>query len=262
MNKHRQALPFSVLMLSCDGYSSLWPGFWQQFKKHFKGEAPLYQSSNTKMFSDLNVKSLISEENSDWSSETLNILEKIDTDVVFVILEDIFLCSDLDRAKIDHLVSKFNSKDTNFIRYFASPKLTAQSNSAGLIAIPLNSPYRATVCGIWRRQILIDLIVKGETPWEFEVYGSRRSNFYSGFWTLDQNICEYKNMVEKGYWVPSSLEWALRKGLPVREESFRCMNFGLRLQFYFKKWLFETISLIPWSIRKRTLESIRRALAV
>lgn len=84
---------YAILVLSCDKYSGLWKPFFSQFYKYWSNcPYQIYLGSNTKKYDgDQKVKTLLSGNYIDWSSNLLLILKQIPEEYIFIWLEDLFL---------------------------------------------------------------------------------------------------------------------------------------------------------------------------
>ena len=80
-----------------------------------------------------------------------------------MILEDLLIASRVDKTFFLKIVNFVFETDAIHVKYWPSPP-TDQLN-IGLYA--KGAPYRATVCGFWDREYLINLLLEGESPWDF-----------------------------------------------------------------------------------------------
>lgn len=206
----------SILVLSCDAYGDLWDGFFECFFKNAnRVDLPIYLGSNSKKYSYSKVTNIMSEDDPDWSSTAIKLLSKIETKYVIVLLEDIYFSSEINYDLYNEILGFINYQDVNYIRLFNRPEEKSSpndfDNNNSFIKLPKFHPYRINVVGLWNREFLLSILIPGENPWNFEIMGSYRSSYYENIYTLKSNLFEYKNMVEKGIWIASSVSWAKKK---------------------------------------------------
>lgn len=251
---------FAVLVLSCDKYADVWPAFFKCLRENFpEGDWPIYLGSNTKACREPGVVTVLSGSDTDWSTSYKRILEQIPEEKIFVILEDLFLSTKVAADQLNALIEFMVEKDANHIRYWANPCPPDLSTDNPLIGeCAKGAPYRSTVCGFWDRQYLLRLLLEGENPWNFEILGSYRTSYSDGFYATYMPLCEYKNMIEKGRWIPASVDWAKRNGVALSLEARPILQGESRLTSRLQMWVFGLIRQIPWQYRVRMMNRFRR----
>lgn len=252
---------FAILILSCDKYSDLWSPFIQQFRKFFPTQGiTIYLGSNLIPFNESGVTSVLSGPDSDWSTSLIKILEQIPHEKLFVILEDCFLSTPVDIDLLDSVSGLLLKKSTLHIKYSGAPAPDTPTDDPNIGVYERGAPYRATVCGFWDRKYLLSLLIKGESPWNFEILGSYRTSYSDGFYGLTRPLCKYRNMIEKGHWVPESVVWASRNGLRLALGKRRLLNTRSRTLSKLQAAYFDLMLIIPWHWRVRIMNRLRRIL--
>lgn len=251
----------AILVLSCDKYADLWQPFMQQFRIFFPSDNyKIYLGSNKLQFNMPGIESVLSGDDLDWSTSLKRILFQIDEPKVFVILEDLFLASPIDLYSFHSALSFLYEKNAMHIKYWAIPMRLEPTDNPRIGIYPKGAPYRVTACGFWDREYLISLLIEGESPWNFEIQGSYRSSYSEGFYGLTRPLCKYYNMIEKGCWIPQSVNWALSEGLYLELDK-RSLHLGSnQISSRFKMFYFDLIRRIPWRWRVSLMNKLRRAL--
>jgi len=249
MNISNSTSDFAIIILSCDKYADLWPGFFHQLKKMMDTPIKKYLVTNYLDYKDSytsNLQIIRNGDDSDWSSNILSALEKISEKKIFIILEDIFISSKVRNLDFERLVQFSFEADVQHIKYMSYPAAKIPYDDL-LSQYEPGMPYLVSVCGIWDKGYLKSLILEGESPWEFEVNASYRAKFSANqFYGCNKPLFQYKNMVEKGGWIPASINWALANGVPI-DASGRSIN---KVSWYHVKRLIFRLSMrIPWRIR-------------
>jgi hypothetical protein len=248
----------SILVLSCDKYSDLWSPFFECFFKYWSNcEYQVYLGANERSFDDKKVRTLLTGEDKDWSSSLRKIVKQINSEYVFVILEDLFLIKDVDNIKFkkcfDILIK------INFNHCHVDSNLKPESIMENGIGVYNRSmPYRVNVLGLWKKDYLLKILIDGESPWNFEIMGSYRSSYYDGFYCLPNEIFKTINTVEKGKWFPDKLKISQEMGLKIDTSNRKVLSgfylFKSKLQIIFVR----LINLIPWGKRVKLMNLLRR----
>lgn len=250
---------FAVLVLSCDKYSDVWPAFFKCFRKNFPtGDWPIYLGSNTRECNEPGVVTILSGSDPDWSTSYKRILEQIPQKKVFVILEDLFLSSKVEEKVLATLVNFMFEKDANHIRYWARPSPDLPTDTPLIGKCAKRAPYRSTVCGLWDRDYLLKLLIEGENPWNFEILGSYRTSYSDGFYAMNSPLCEHKNMIEKGRWIPASVDWAKQHGISLPLDSRPILKGGNQLISLLQMGIFNLVLQVPWQYRVKLMNQLRR----
>lgn len=250
---------FAILVLSSDNYSELWKPFFKCFRENFPVELfPIYLGSNTVVCDEPGVTTILSGRDIDWSTSYKNILKQIPQKKLFVILEDLFLASKVEEELLKDIVTFLFEKDANHIRYWASPLPDKPTCNSLIGECERGAPYRSTVCGFWDVSYLQGLLIKGESPWDFEVFGSYRTSYSDGFYSTYVSICKYKNMVEKGRWIYPSVAWANQRDLVLPIDSMPIPKRVETLISTLRMIVFDCIYKINWRYRVWLLNKLRR----
>lgn len=175
----------AVLVVSCDSYSDLWQPFFGLFFKYWP-ECPYntYLSSNHKEFINAKVTTVKSEENSNWSSELKIVLSKIPEKHIIVILEDYFFYDSVDMHSLNKIIEIYFKLNVSFFRLGTFPSKynslrpgNEVNNYPGVLSLGKGSKYRIDLqVALWKKEYLFAILKDGESPWQFELEASQRSN--------------------------------------------------------------------------------------
>jgi len=196
----------AILVASCDKYSDLWPAFFALFER-FWGDCafPVYLASNTVAFSGGRVRTLLSGPDRSWSDSLAAALRALPAEYVMLLLDDLFLCR---RVNNQELVERFRwlgERKGNCLRLNGSPPPDRLLDGETGVVSP-GTLYRAsTVLSLWKREVLLGLLVPGESAWEFEIAGSVRSDAHAGFYATRTARLGVVNTVIQGKWEPAAL---------------------------------------------------------
>lgn len=162
----------------------------------------------------------------EWSSRMMTALERISTTYVMYFQEDYWISSEVDTAMVDGYVALMDVYGINYLRLLAKPLPDsdfAHDDRLGVLAD--DAPYRTSVqITLWRREVFLDLLRRGESVWEFEVNGTERSRKYgSTFLSVKRHgrddyyhgiryVC---TAVNYGKWSRMAPQYARAEGLEV-----------------------------------------------
>lgn len=249
---------FAILITSCDKYSDLWEGFFSQLNKNLSLPLKKYLLSNHNIYDGKfsnQVETICIGEDLNWSDGLKRCLEQIPERKLLVILEDFFISKAIDKHFMLNAINFSINQDAQILHCEKVPG-SVKSNFSSYAKCEPGSPYLISVCAIWDREYLNSLLINGENPWQFEVFGSYRAQFSANrVYCMKSPLFEFKNMIQKGFWVKSNIVWAKKNQIPI--------DFGIRpiqssLSFYFKDFYFQIILQLPWQLRVAALNFLRK----
>ena len=172
---------------------------------HFREtEIPIYLVSNQKSFSFPGVVNIKTGLDIDWSSSCLAALEQIPEDFLLIFLDDMPLIAKPDSEILKH---SFGLLENNIIDTLQPRSVRRvrkyHKQHSYWYEFREQEPYTANVFAFWRKSILYKVIERGETAWDFEIYGSARLNKNGKSGALKNELFKYEHLVEKGAWVRS-----------------------------------------------------------
>lgn len=254
--------PLAFLILSCDKYADLWPGFFHQLEKNFSTPHKKYLVSN-ELGCDLdkvrNLEVIRNGKDTNWSDNLIRALDQIPEEKLFIVLEDIYIDSPVD-AEIFSQIEKFVcGEQVQHLKYMGNPKAEHRLNAIYSRYEP-GMPYLTSVCGVWDKTYLKSLLINGETAWDFEINASYRAKF-SGqfFYALNTPLFFYRNMVEKGGWIKPNYEWAIKNSIPIDSKARPVKS---ALPYHLKRWYFDFMLSLPWRWRVRLGNLVKKLLIV
>jgi hypothetical protein len=156
----------------------------------------------------------------------LTALERIDTPYVMYFQEDYWIQEPVDTARMQSYVELMEKKNLNYIRLLSFPQPDydyPEDPRLGLIA--RNGPYRTSVqISFWRREVFRDLIVPGESVWQFEINGTQRSRGLGDTFLSTKRVAkdDYYNgirylctAVNAGKWFRPAWDYARKEDLDL-----------------------------------------------
>ena len=204
-------LDVSAVVVSHDRFADVWPGFFALLFRFWPDRPyPLYLISNHLTFPDERIIPLRVGDDLSWSQTLARGLERITSRHLLIILEDFYLTAPVDTAHIRRLHNAMVDAGAVYLRLMASPKPDRPHPKLPIVGfIDKGAPYRTSLqIAFWDRLTLLNLLRTHETPWDFEIKGSRRSDDLLGAFL---SICDgvpsipYIQTVRRGKWLPHAI---------------------------------------------------------
>lgn len=203
-----------ILVPSWDGYKDLWPAFFHCFFKYWPDcPFPVFLGANQAVYDDPHVKMVAVKPNTDYSTSLIEFLAQLPHTWVIVWVEDLLLQSNVDTSAIIRVLQWAKSHDTAHVRLTGGSQFLVslaasyypQSDIPDIGMIPKGARYRAGLTvGIWKKDVLVDLLQPGESAWAFEHNGTLRSRTLSApFFSVisgSETAINVVNSVRKGLW--------------------------------------------------------------
>lgn len=179
---------FTLMMLTCDKYSDIWPAYFGQLRKYwpqYTGE--IFVNTESKRVEGTGIKNIISyptenfQWNTPWSYRLYKCLEQIQTEYVIFLMDDFILTDYVDQEEIEKDISYMeNDKTIACFNYLPIPGEPEAIKYERYMQMPKKTPFRINLqAALWRKSYLMKFIRKHENPWQFENWGSIRARRYS-----------------------------------------------------------------------------------
>ena len=241
-----------VLVVSCDNYSDLWEPFFELFRRFWPDcSFPVYLLTNKMKPEIRNLTVLSVGEDISWSDNLLKALTLIPEDHVLLFIDDLFLYDCVNTAAIQQIVTFVVNNDANCVIMDPHMKPDYPQNEI-MGVLSKGAIYRtSTVLPIWRKSTLSELLVPGESAWDFEIRGSIRSDAYDGFYCSRHSILPIMNCVIKGKWQRGFVKKVESLGMTVNLTRRPIMTLKETAVFFFKKQRTKLLKLCPAKYRRK-----------
>ena len=226
----------TVLVGSLDRYSGAWLPFCHGWRKYWSDcPWPMKFITNRKIAPC--GESLMVGGDRDFSANTRRALDKVETPVVLWAQEEHWLTAPPDGAALADFAKVVLSGGADHIRLSSGWKGKVRAKGAygldsRLLVFTDDSAYRtAAQMAFWNVEVFKALLRPGESVWEFEVAGSRRSKHYADRflcvrehkyvrYVLNTKDDTYKSPydegpITKGKWTAAAKRYAREEGLTV-----------------------------------------------
>lgn len=187
----------TVLIGSCDKYSFLWDEFYRAFSKYFLPDIDVFLLSETKKHPYIPT---INTGTTTWGKHVLKALEQIDTPYILWLQDDYFLIKPFDSDTLEYNLEccKNFNVDHLILDRIAKHYTLIDEKHCGMIKMSDRSKYLTSLqASIFKRDFLVDNIKPNDTPWTFEVQGTKRVRD-KGYNVYIQPMWWYLEVVDRG----------------------------------------------------------------
>ncbi|CAD6491158.1 MAG: hypothetical protein FFODKBPE_00095 [Candidatus Argoarchaeum ethanivorans] len=211
----------AILVTSCDKYQDIWEPFFTLFFRYWQDcPYPVYLGTNRLKYDHGRVKTIAVGDETDWSSDFRSMLEQIPQPYVIVLIEDYLLTQHIDTTMIEELITYMGDKGAGCLRLYPCPGPDLPCSDNPLVGeISKGADYRLSLqAAIWDKQVLLELLREGESAWELEINGSKRtSDLDAPFLSVigDSPIPYFCTGVVKGKWVKEAVKLCATEGIKV-----------------------------------------------
>jgi hypothetical protein len=224
-----------LLVVSCDSYRDLWPPFFTLLFRYWPDcPFPVHLGSNEQTYPDPRVHPSKVGPDRDWSSNLLAMLRALPQEGLLLMQEDFLIDKPVQTSIVRELVQEAHRRKAACLRLMPIPGPdSACADHPRLGILRRGADYRVSLqAAWWNRTALMSLLTPGESPWQFERLGSRRSDKMDGeFLSLRQKIGfpldYYTTAVYRGRWEPDAVRLCRREGIPVDLKIRPMMDAGM-----------------------------------
>lgn len=175
----------TMLILSCDKFSDLWSGHVALLEQNW-GD----RNMKTYIVSDIQnemklpgVEVICAGENVEWSDRLRYALKFVDSEYVFVTLDDYYLIKRVNNQQMEELVSLMDRANVDYIRLFPRPKRASKEvfqSIKKIRRVDTSCDYSVNLySGFWKKAFLESCIRTPQNAWRFEVSLHKRAMEYN-----------------------------------------------------------------------------------
>lgn len=227
--EHRLQKLLTIVVSSCDAFEDCWAPFAHGLDKYW-GDCifPAILITNNKSFIHPKLRATAQGADKGWANNLTEALHKLNTLYILYLQEDCWLTTPVSTQTILRYLSLLESNDIAYLRLYPCPPPSAPSRyGADIGTIPPGEPYRTSLqAAIWNKSVLLSLLQENESPWHFEIDGSRRSTRAPGEFLsvkrspgskppITPGIDYVCTAIVKGRWSKEAIEYARNEGLNI-----------------------------------------------
>jgi hypothetical protein len=175
---------FSLVVITSDGYSSLLDGFIFFYNKYSDlPDTKVYIALENDYRESFSNFIFFTTSSSNWSSRVHKILERLDSEYVYLMPEDFYMQHAIDINKLDSVLRFCIKNEVDFIGpLYLHENITFIEDDSDIKFYRINNnfiknyKYLFAGSGIYKRSFLLKLLRSNENIWEFELNSSFRVN--------------------------------------------------------------------------------------
>jgi hypothetical protein len=243
----------TLLVSSCDRYADLWEPYFSLLRMHWPDcPFPVALITESKRPDIASVRPLCLGAGLDWSTLLLCALDAVRTPYVLFTLEDFFLRHQVSTPGITALFDVFKQESLHMLRLTPRPGPTIDLKNMEYGGLEPSAPYRvSTQAAFWNVETLRQLLVSGETAWEFEINASVRSAELAGFVAVWREALPYRHhVVERGKWFPWDYWKFSQMNIGVDLAARPVMTVGETSRWIVGKILSPLVRRVPMRLRR------------
>lgn len=249
----------ALVVPSCDRYADLWPSVFQALQTFWPDRSlTAYLVSNTSGIDVPEVKNIRVGVDESWSDNLLRALPHVHRDFVLLLLDDFVLTDFVPSSALLRVLEWIVKVSPNYVRLTPTPAPNRRFNDL-VGEVSKGAVYRtSTIFPVWKKQVLESLLKRGESAWEFEVFGAVRSDMYGDFYAVWKPYFSAVNCVIKGKWEPGAVGKVQASGISLNLGSRPIMTQRERIVHLLKLQRSHLFGLLPAGIRRRAKHYLLR----
>jgi hypothetical protein len=206
-----------AVIISSDGYSDFWPIFFECWQKNSPfANMQIYLITATKTFSFPGLKVINTPDlaYSPWSDRIRAGLLQIPHKYIVLMTEDLLYIAAAKIGLVDKVSDFLENNSPTCLRLTPAPPPQGELVQSGIKRIADWEMHRVSLqTTVWDRNRLVELIVSGETPWEFEINGTKRSRKDFAYYGLSENDLPILEVIGRGKITRRGLKFIKKQGM-------------------------------------------------
>ena len=250
----------TIVIDSFDGYSDLWPCFFDVFKKQWS-DCPydVKLVSNHKVFNEIDTICVGNEVC--WSDRTLKAIEKIDTDYILLLLEDYLLGQPVKNIDIENTLNFMKNNNAKYLRLTNIPQSRFNKRD-DIFPLYEDEEYAINLqASIWKKSFLIESLKKHPgNAWKFEIgflksAVNAKHTTLNGCYGMSKDPLHIRNGVLKGKWFPKEIRYFESQGFDIPWQQRGKLSFAQILKYNISVGIKNKLS---YKMRKRIKSILKK----
>lgn len=255
MDKKLYIRQIPLLVSSFDAYSACWAPFCHGVQKYWPECAESLIFITNQKTSPCGTAVQTGADRG-WAANLKFALSQIDAPYLLYAQEDYWINKRVNHQNILDYLALIDDDKADCIRLYPAPGPGLPCKFDDRLGIQAdNAEYRASLqMAIWRKSVLEDLLIEGESPWRFEAEGSVRSRRYGArFLCVNKRRygVEYVfTAIIQGEWTKQAREYAASEGITVDWDTLPKKPWQKRAKYRVKARLYRAAK--RWRKRRAT----------
>ena len=195
----------SVVIISCDKFSDLWDGQVKLLEQNWPDRDMntfiVTDAPTTKQYPGITIISAGAE--LEWTERLAYALKQIETDYVFITLDDYYLIKKVDNQSIVDILSIIEKERFDYMRLYKRPRKAVSRKVDGypkIFHLDITKNYSVNLyVGIWAKSFLESTLKKKKNVWLYEASLFLRAQEYGAKCAVShRNEFQILDVVRKG----------------------------------------------------------------
>lgn len=246
----------AFVIVSCDRYRDLWPGFFKTFFKYWHNcPFDVFLISNFEKCNEIGVKHILIGEDIDYASNLVKAIQKIEHQWIFLWLEDCMFSKPINNQLVYNILqSAIRLPNFGYLK-LSNDYPSAYSCIPGVPIgiVPKGVKYRSAIgMSLYKKDVLLKLLEPGKNAWEVDksnISDNLSEDFYALSHHLVNNpIFPYVNTVIKGKWHLPAIQYFKKEGLTamISHREKQSLKDFLYIKLFWGWFLFLRTFKIHW----------------
>jgi len=188
-------------------------------------------------------------------------VEQMSDEYILILLEDFLYLNPVNSSQIEECYQAIQKLDGGYLRLKPFPKPDLQVCDYSMIGeIKTGAPYRAALqASIWRKDILLELLRDGETAWNMELNGSRRSDrIPERFFCVWKPVMNYRAGITLGKWTHFAVKICKKEGVSIDTSLRSVMTWNEDFRRCQRVFIGKCLNKISWKHRRVLGDFLRK----
>jgi len=248
----------TILIYAWDMYNVCWPVFCYGLSKYWP-DCPYEVLFITNYADPPCGKAVKIADENDFVRKLRTGLAAVQTPYILFMHEDYWIQKPVETRNIQDYVKLMDADKADYIRLIPIPKPDREyPNDSRLGIIDKSAEYRVSfMASLWRKSVLDDLLVPGESLWQMEAAGSKRSARYG-----DRFLCVVRSRYGISYvmtaitdrqWTAGARQYVKEEGLTVDFSQLPPISFRQLLRYRVYNTAYHLKRMVQKSVLYRSL---------
>lgn len=245
----------ALVILSNDNYKDIWENCLHLHDQYWE-DCPFDRIliSDTLIYSCNRLRSITADKlNLSWTEMTRYTVEKIDKKYILLMLDDFFITEPVNTDAVIMLFKTFIKMNAAYLRLIPHLRWASCIDNSDLVCEHKKGlPYRTSLqAAFWKKEIFLELLSGRESPWQFELYGSMRSDKLNDLFLMSYiKPINYIDVLYRGKWLKRGLRLCKNENLKINLIARPKISFTERTKRFLAGMLSIIKDFIPNCIRR------------
>ena len=227
----------TMLILSCDKYSDLWDAHVHHLEKYWPDrQMPTFIVTDKKRPRYYeHIEILAFESASEWSERLKEAIRLVDTEFVFITMDDYFLVKPVSTDRISVYIDMMKRHNIDYLRLFIEPRKSIREpveHETGIFWIDTEIVYSLNLyTGIWRKSFLENTFKEPLNAWRYEVKLARRARENNAHCAMTkERVFPFLDVVRKGKLLRKAARYLKRIGIFLGDREVNSFSYEMQIQ--------------------------------